>query len=158
MRYYLIDRITGVIPKKSAVAVKNISFSDDVFNDHFPEIPVYPGCMLTEAMAQLGGFLVEISNNHTGEQVKRAMLVQIDRAKFYLPVEPGDQIIMTATLDSTLADAAQIACECHVAAKKVATARLHFVLKSVEAPLLHEKRREVYKIWTKGLDLNFPLI
>lgn len=150
MRYLMIDRILGFQKNCSATAVKNITLSDDVFTDHFPELPIYPGAFLIESAAQLGGFLVEMSLN-TSPQVRRAMLVQVNQAKFHRPAEPGDQLLLGAELDNVGDDAAQVKVTIACAGEKIARVHLTFVLKEVPHEMIHEQRRSLYRIWTKNL-------
>src|SRR6185295_4742030 len=89
MRYILLDRVTELEPGRRARGKKAITLTDDVLHDHFPDFPIYPGALLVEAAAQLAGFLLEKSRNQPGEPEARALLVQIDRTKFYRPARPG---------------------------------------------------------------------
>lgn len=150
MRYLMLDRILGFQKHQSATAIKNITLSDDIFTDHFPELPIYPGAFLIEAAAQLGGFLVEMSLN-TSSQVRRALLVQVNQAKFHRPAEPGDQLLLEAEMDNAGDDAARIKATITCAGEKVARIHLTFVLKEVPHPMIHEQRRSLYRIWTKNL-------
>ena len=90
MRYFLIDKITDLVIGERARGVKNISLTEEVLHDHFPDYPVMPGALIVEAAAQLGGFLVEMTVNREGTPPARAILAQIDRAKFYEAAGPGD--------------------------------------------------------------------
>lgn len=150
MRYFMIDRILEFNKSQNAVAVKNISLSDDVLSDHFPELPIYPGAFIIESAAQLGGFLVEMSLN-TSSRVRRAMMVQVDQAKFYQPAEPGDQLLLSAEIDSVLDDAARVMVKVSCVDNKVARVLITFVLKEVPWEKIHEQRRSLYRIWTKNI-------
>ncbi len=59
MRYLFVDRIISMEVGKSVQAIKNITATEDVFNDHFPRFPLYPGALLIETMAQTAGLLIE---------------------------------------------------------------------------------------------------
>lgn len=157
MRFYLIDKVTQIVPGELARGIKNISLSDDVFDEHFPGIPVFPGCFLVESMAQLGGFLAEVTHNTSDTIVRRAVLAQIEKAKFREPVRPGDQIEVTATLESRLNDSYQITGVGNVNGKKVVDARMTFLMWEVDLEQIHQSRRELYKIWTRGMELNFTI-
>ena len=88
MRYFMIDRILEHNKSQdSAIAVKNITLSDDVLSDHFPELPIYPGAFIIESAAQLGGFLVEMSFN-TPSKVRRAPLSAPTYSKTKRPIPP----------------------------------------------------------------------
>jgi 3-hydroxymyristoyl/3-hydroxydecanoyl-(acyl carrier protein) dehydratase len=152
MRYFLIDKVTEFTHGRRARGVKNITLSDDVLHDHFPDHPVMPGALIVEAMAQLGGFVIEMSFNEPGRPIRRALLVQIYNAKFHDFAAPGDQLDIEARLESELQGAAQIEAEAHAGGKRIARATLTFVLKEVASERVHEQRRYIYKLWTKGLE------
>ena len=91
MRFFLLDKITEVRPGEFARGVKAVTLTDEVLHDHFPDFPVFPGSLMIEAAAQLGGYLVEVSGQLVDVDVPlRALLTQVQKAKFYEPVWPGD--------------------------------------------------------------------
>jgi len=152
MRFFLIDRVTELVAGERARGIKTVSLSDDVLHDHFPDYPIMPGTLILESAAQLGGFLVEMSVNKPGAPLLRAVLVQVDQAKFHEPAGPGDTLEVTVTLDSTLAGAAQVAADVRVGPRRVARATLTFVLRSTDSERVHEQRRALYRLWTRTLE------
>src|ERR1700752_3883541 len=108
MRFFFIDRVEEIKPGERAVGIKNITYNEDFLEDHFPDHPVYPGTLVIEALAQLGGFLVECTFNTESENLRRAVLAQVEKAKFYDPITPGDQLILRCEIASTLEGAAQV--------------------------------------------------
>ena len=92
MRYVLLDKITSLEPPESATGVKCVSLADDVFVDHFPGHPVMPGTLIIEALAQLGGVLVEATLRQRGRSDLHALLTMVDKAKFKKMVRPGDRL------------------------------------------------------------------
>ncbi len=151
MRYFFIDRILEYKEGKSVTAIKNITLSDDIFTDHFPDMPIFPGAYIIEAAAQLGGFLVEMTVNKS-DDIRRAMMAQVDQAKFYSPAEPGDQLILEATLENIMEDAAKIEVHVTCAGKKVSRLFITFVMKEIELDKIHEQRRSLYTLWTKHME------
>ena len=92
-----------------------------------------------------------------GVSVQRAcVLVQIQRAKFYEPVGPGDQIEISVTIDSTREESAQVDFDVMLGEKEVARGTLTFVLRPIHSQRVHEQRRYVYALWTR--EFSPPLV
>ena len=88
--FLLIDRVLEVSDDK-VVALKNVSFNEPYFQGHFPGVPVMPGVLQIEAMAQAGGILA--SRAVTFDPNTHVMLfMAIDAVKFRKAVVPGDQL------------------------------------------------------------------
>lgn len=151
MRYFLLDRVTEIVPGASARGVKNVTLTDEVLHDHFPDYPILPGALLVEAMAQLGGFLLEVTHNADGKPLVRALLVGIQSAKFSRPAEPGDSIELAVRAGANMEAAAQVDAEAHIAGERIARAQLTFMLKEIDSDKVHEQRRYLYRLWTKKL-------
>lgn len=98
MRYYLIDRVDEVCYDKYIVGVKCITFADDVFNEHFPGYPIFPGSLIQEGLAQLAGSFCEVILNKRGLPMKRSLLTVVNKMKFRRPAEPGDKLIYRAEI------------------------------------------------------------
>ncbi len=87
--FLLVDRVTEINGYESIKGYKNISFNEPVFQGHFPEQAVFPGVMIIEALAQLGGVLIL---RRFPEDQRMAFFASIDKAKFRRPVVPGDRL------------------------------------------------------------------
>ena len=59
--FLLIDKLIDIIPKESAVGVKNVTFNENFFQGHFESMSVMPGALIIESMAQSAGTLVMYS-------------------------------------------------------------------------------------------------
>ncbi|MBI4668955.1 MAG: beta-hydroxyacyl-ACP dehydratase [Elusimicrobia bacterium] len=149
MRYFLIDRVTEFVAGEKIRGIKNVTLSDEILHDHFPDYPIMPGVLILESAAQLAGFLLETTFNRPGEPPARALLVQIQQAKFYAVSEPGDQLDILVTLTDKLQSAAQVAAEVKVGKKRIARAEMTFMMKNIDFERIHEQRRSLYKLWTK---------
>lgn len=155
MRYFLIDKVTELEPGIRARGVKNISLSDEVLHDHFPDYPTMPGALIVEAASQLAGFLLEMSWNKPHEPPCRALLAQIDLAKFHEPAGPGDQLDIEVRMAGIRDSAAQITADVHAGPRRIARTGLTFLMKSIDSERLHEQRRALYRLWTR--DFPTPL-
>ncbi len=90
--FLLIDRVLELTDDK-IVALKNVSFNEPHFQGHFPGVPVMPGVLQIEAMAQAGGILA--SRVVTFDPSTHVMLfMAIDAVKFRKAVVPGDQLVI----------------------------------------------------------------
>jgi 3-hydroxyacyl-[acyl-carrier-protein] dehydratase len=151
MRWFLIDKVTELVPGERIRGVKCVTLGDEVLHDHFPDHPILPGALILEAGAQLAGYLCEVTFHRPDQPVRRAVLAQVKDARFYEPVGPGDRLEIDATLESSLETAARARFEASVEGKRVARAELTFVMKDVPSPRVHEQRRWLYGLWTRDL-------
>ncbi len=88
--FLLIDRVLEM-DASSIRAIKNVTINEPHFLGHFPEVPVMPGVLLVEAMAQAGGFL--LFSQVEDRQDKLIYFTGIDHCRFRKPVIPGDQVV-----------------------------------------------------------------
>jgi 3-hydroxyacyl-[acyl-carrier-protein] dehydratase len=90
--FLLVDRIREIVPNEYALGIKNVTLNEPFFQGHFPYYRVMPGVLVIEAMAQVGGILVNYSD--TVSLNKLPLFTGIDRGKFRRQVVPGDQLLM----------------------------------------------------------------
>lgn len=88
--FLLIDRVIDLTRKQRIVAIKNVTINEPFFQGHFPNMPIMPGVLIVEAMAQAGGALLLTEVEDRSD--KLIMFTGIERAKFRRPVVPGDQL------------------------------------------------------------------
>src|ERR1700730_12586114 len=92
--FLLIDRVLELRRKERIVAIKNVTINEPFFVGHFPGLPIMPGVLIVEAIAQAGGALLLTEVEDRTDKVM--MFTGIDRAKFRRPVSPGDQLRLQA--------------------------------------------------------------
>ena len=96
--FLLVDRVLECHEGKSIRAIKNVTFNEPFFHGHFPDHPVMPGVIIIEALAQAAGILAFRTAKVFPAENTQFYFVGIDKARFRRPVEPGDQLILNATL------------------------------------------------------------
>jgi 3-hydroxyacyl-[acyl-carrier-protein] dehydratase len=100
--FLLVDRVLECRPGETIRALKNVTYNEPYFTGHFPGRPVMPGVIIIEALAQTAGILAFASVNTIPTEQTRFYFVGIDKARFRKPVIPGDQLILTATVQRSL--------------------------------------------------------
>jgi 3-hydroxyacyl-[acyl-carrier-protein] dehydratase len=100
--FLLVDRVLEIVPGKHIRALKNVTINEPFFPGHFPGRPVMPGVLIIEALAQAAGVLAFVTADVYPDENSRFFFVGIDGARFRRPVEPGDQLILSATLERNL--------------------------------------------------------
>ncbi len=87
----LIDHVLEMMPGRSIIAIKNVSINEPFFDGHFPHIPIMPGVLIIESMAQAAA-LLSFSEKTTIPKMTAYYLVGVDDVRFRKPVSPGDQL------------------------------------------------------------------
>ena len=122
--FLLIDRVLELKRKERIVAIKNVTINEPFFNGHFPGLPIMPGVLIVEAIAQAGGALLLTEVEDRTDKVM--VFTGIERAKFRRPVSPGDQLRIEVEVMGWRAVPRMIAVKMHgvasVAGKRVAEA------------------------------------
>ncbi len=91
--FLLVDRILEInLEENEILGLKNVTVNEPFFQGHFPGVPIMPGVLILEALAQTGGVLV----HQKGYVKKIAVLLNVTGAKFRKPVVPGDALLLHA--------------------------------------------------------------
>jgi 3-hydroxyacyl-[acyl-carrier-protein] dehydratase len=96
--FLLIDRVTELEVGESILAYKNVTVNEPFFNGHFPCRPIMPGVLIIEAMAQATGLLGFRTMGEEPQNDTLYMLVAVNKARFKRQVEPGDQLMLHASI------------------------------------------------------------
>lgn len=122
--FLLIDRVVEFNKNLSLTAIKNVTINEPFFPGHFPNRPVMPGVLILEAMAQACAFLSLKSNDTVPSDGSIVYFVGIDDARFKRPVEPGDQLRLTATFKRKMRIMFMYECRAFVGEEEAASASL----------------------------------
>jgi 3-hydroxyacyl-[acyl-carrier-protein] dehydratase len=141
MRYLMLDRILEVEKGVRIVGVKNVTQSEDFFTHHFPDMPVMPGALTLEAMAQTAGRLICFSRDFSVQP----MLLSVERARFKHAVRPGDQMVIKANLLGLGSRKAELSVTAQVGERVVAEAQLSFLLADLAQPSAGDVMRRTYE-------------
>jgi 3-hydroxyacyl-[acyl-carrier-protein] dehydratase len=89
--FLLVDKVIDYdLEKGSICGLKAVTSGEPWSQGHFPGIPIMPGVLIIEALAQNGGILIHLK----GEKDRIALLMNVNNAKFRLPVRPGDTLLL----------------------------------------------------------------
>jgi 3-hydroxyacyl-[acyl-carrier-protein] dehydratase len=118
--FLLIDRVIDLTRKERIVAIKNVTINEPFFQGHFPNMPIMPGVLIVEAIAQTGGalLLTEVENRDDMLMV----FTGIERARFRRPVVPGDQLRIEVEVKAWRTTAVRMEGKVLVGDKRVAEA------------------------------------
>jgi 3-hydroxyacyl-[acyl-carrier-protein] dehydratase len=119
-----VDRVIECRKGESIRAIKNVTANEPFFPGHFPHRPVMPGVMIIEALAQAAGILAFVTADVVPDDSTRFYFVGIDKARFRKPVEPGDQVVLTAKLERTMRGIWKFSAVAYVGDAEVASAEL----------------------------------
>ena len=89
--FLLIDKVKDIVLNESCVGIKCVTLNEPQFQGHFPGMPIFPGVLQLEALAQTAGILL---NKILKSEGKVAFYLGVDKAKFRRMVVPGDQLRM----------------------------------------------------------------
>ena len=118
--FLLIDRVVDLVRMQRIVAIKNVTINEPFFTGHFPNMPIMPGVLIVEAVAQAGGalLLTEIPDR----EHKLMVFTGIEKARFRRPVVPGDQLRIEVDVKAWRGDAVRMQGNAFVEDKRVAEA------------------------------------
>lgn len=118
----LVDRVIEWEDNKRMVALKNVTANEPHFQGHFPGVPIMPGVLIIEALAQCGAllFLKDIEDRDE----KLFYFAGIDKTRFRKPVVPGDQLLLEMVVLQARSSSVKFKGTARVDGKVVAEAEL----------------------------------
>ena len=96
--FLLVDRVLEYVPGQSIKAHKCVSFNEPFFQGHFPGLPVMPGVLIMEALAQAGGIMVVAERPAEELHNLIFLFTGMENVRFRHPVYPGDRLDLECSL------------------------------------------------------------
>ncbi|MCF8486339.1 MAG: 3-hydroxyacyl-ACP dehydratase FabZ [Rhodobacteraceae bacterium] len=87
--FLLVDKVRDIVVNDHCVGIKCVTMNEPQFTGHFPGMPVFPGVLIIEAMAQTSGILVGVSMDLIDKNAA-VFFMSVDGVKFRRKVGPGD--------------------------------------------------------------------
>lgn len=123
--FLLVDRILEIEPGQRAVGIKNVTINEPFFTGHFPELPVMPGVLILEALAQVAAVCIFSLPQYAG---KIGFYAGIDGVRFRQQVTPGDQLRLEVAITKIKGPVAKCAAKAFVGDKLVTEGELMFAM------------------------------
>jgi UDP-N-acetylglucosamine acyltransferase len=122
----LVDAVVSHERGRALEAVKSVTVSEDFFQGHFPGLPLMPGVLMIESLAQAAAILLLDRDGEAAET--RAALRGVDGAKFRSKIVPGDRVRLAVRLVAERGPIAHVAARALVDDQVVAEATLVMAL------------------------------
>jgi len=104
--FRFIDELTELVPGVSAKAVWKLKGGEEFLRGHFPGAPLMPGVLMIEALAQLGGILVQTRPGE--EPLKNLRLTAVRQIKILGSITPGQSLHISGSLQGMLDTLGQV--------------------------------------------------
>lgn len=122
--FLLVDRVVELNLGESITAIKNVTIDEPFFNGHFPQLPVMPGVLIVEAMAQAAGILGFKTLDKTPSDGSMYLFAGADNVRFKRQVVPGDQLTLRVQYISDRRGIWKFECRAFVEGELAATATI----------------------------------
>ncbi len=105
MRFNLVDRLLDFEPGKRIRMVKNLTLAEEYLADHFPTFPVMPGVLMLETLVESAAWLLRLTDDYRHSVI---VLRDARNVKYGSFMQPGFSLIVTAEMQETAVDAAEV--------------------------------------------------
>lgn len=93
--FLFIDKVSIEEIGVKGIGYKNVTINEPFFQGHFPNMPVMPGVIIVESMAQVGAVILLSDEKYKG---KTPYFAGINKVRFKRKVVPGDTLRMEVVL------------------------------------------------------------
>ena len=107
--FRFVDELTELDPGVSARALWTLKGHEEFLRGHFPGAPLMPGVLMIEALAQLGGILIQSRPGVT--PLRHLRLTAVRQIKILGSIVPGQTMSMSARLDAVMGGLGQVSGE-----------------------------------------------
>ena len=124
--FLFVDSVVGIIPDKKIETQRHLRDDEPFFAGHFPQKPIMPGVLITDALAQTSGLLWGFSKliagggNEQNPPPPEIFFLAAVTMKYPHPAFPGDTLHMTSCFEKSFGMLYTYAVEAAVKQKSVA--------------------------------------
>lgn len=128
--FLMVDKVLELTEEK-IVTQKNVTITEPFFTGHFPRVPIFPGVLIVENMAQSCGLLSrKVIPRENG--AREGFLIGVDKLKIYKKVIPGDVLESTCEFKKKVMDYLIFKCKVTAGDKKVASGEITLLLNKTD--------------------------
>lgn len=102
--FLLVDALTSYMRGESLEAVKAVSRAEPWFQGHFPDFPVLPGVLITEALAQTCAMFMRLESSDAQPDPDDIYVLLRTEVRNTRPVFPGTLLQLQVSVDERLGD------------------------------------------------------
>jgi len=121
--FLFVDEIVEMRHLEYSKGKKLVKEDEFWVEGHFPNDPIFPGVLLLETMAQVGGLLLKPSD----QKKLSAYLSKVDKFKLIKKVIPGDEVIVEGFFLDKIGDFTKVKTKAFVKGIRVAEAEITYV-------------------------------
>ena len=122
----MVDRVLAIELGKRIKALKNVTGNEIQFLGHFPDYSIMPGIFIVEAIGQCASILFSQTKSQGQDTSQFLVLGTIKEMRFFVPVLPGDTMILEVSILKMMAGAALVEGNVTVDGTVVAKGKLSF--------------------------------